>query len=241
MRGGDFGWLPGWMRSHFAALFARFLPSVSDDDIRIQMQPAGRPPAAGRTAPFGPRAWLPWIAAAGLALLAGWLLQAYVASRGELVLIRSQAALREVEGKALQQQIEAERILSARRVADLSDELHARTDPGQFQVVPLACQPDAALPRLAVVVLNPDRQEGELVLAGIPALPPDEDYQLWITDSEHPVAVSAAVFTINSMSGGFRVPFKLDQPRANAAGFTVSVERKGGATSRQGPVILSSR
>ena len=155
--------------------------------------------------------------------------------------MQSRAALQEIEGKSLRQQIEAERILSARRVADLLDELHARTDPGQFQVVPLACQPDAALPSLAVVVWNPGRQEGELVLAGIPALPPDEDYQLWITDSEHPVAVSAAVFTLDSVSNGFRVPFKFDQPRANAAGFTVSVERKGGATSRQGPVILSSR
>lgn len=214
---------------------------MSAEDIRTQALPADRPPAAGRIVPFGLWVWLPWIAAAGLALLSGWLLQAYVASREELALTRSQAALREIEGKALQQQIEAERILSARRVADLLDELHARNDPGQFQVVPLVCQPDAALPRLAVVVWNPERQEGELVLAGFPALPPDKDYQLWITDSEHPVAVSAAVFALNSMSDGFRVPFRPDQPLANTAGFTVSVERKGGAPSRQGPVILSSR
>ena len=214
---------------------------MSAEDIRAQTSTADRAPAAGRTAPFGPWVRLPWIAAAGFALLSVWLLQAYVASRVELLSVQSGAALQEIEGKALRQQIEAERILSARRVADLLDELHARNDPGQYQVVPLAPKADAALTCLAVVVWDPGRQEGELVLAGRPALPPDKDCQLWISDSEHPVAVSAAVFNLDSMSNGFRIPFKLDQPRANTAGFTVSVECKGGAASRQGPVILSSR
>jgi len=213
---------------------------MSDEAIPKPTQPVDPPPAAARTPPFTVWLWVPWIAAAGLALLAGWLLKVYVATYGELVSMRSQAAFGEIEGKALQHQIEAERIVSAQRVADLLDELRARSDPVRFQVVPLIPAPDAPLPSLGIAVWSPDRQEGELILASIPALPPDKDYQLWITDSANGVAVTAAVFTVGTMTNGFRVPFKFDRPRATA-GFTVSIETKGGAANRQGPVILSSR
>ena len=214
---------------------------MSDEDIRPPTPPVNPPPATSRTAPSRPWAWLPWIIAAGFALVAGWFLQAYLVTREELVLTRSQAALREVEGKFLQQQIEAERILAARGMADLREELPARNDSAQPQVIPLASQPAAAPPSAAVVVWYSSRQEGELVLAGISEPPPGQAYQLWIADAEHPVALSAAVFSVSSMSHGFRVPFKLSQPRADAASFTISVEPKGGAASRQGPVLWSSR
>jgi hypothetical protein len=214
---------------------------MSDEDIHTQTPAVNPPPAAAGAAQSTPWAWLPLIVVVGLALLSGGLVQAYFATRGELVLTRSRAAMRDVENRALLQQIEAERILSSRRVADLIEELRGRSEPGQVQVVPLLPRSNAAVPSLAIVAWNPDRQEGELLMEGIPALTPEQDYQLWITDSEHPVAVSAAVFAASSASNGIRVPFKLDQARANAAGFSVSVERKGGAPSRQGTVVLSSR
>jgi hypothetical protein len=213
---------------------------MTDESLRTQTQPVNPPGAPGHAAPLRPWLWAPWIAAAGLALVCAWLLLAYVAAYGDLVSLRSQEALRAVENKALQQQIDAERILSSQRAADLLDELHARDEPGPGQIVPLAAPQAAGLPPTAFVVLNANRQDAELVLAGIPALPADKDYQLWMADSENVVAVSVAVFTVDSMSGGYRVPFKVGQLRANSS-FAVSVERKGGAASRQGPIVLSSR
>jgi len=213
---------------------------MRDDDLRPEPQPVIPAEAAGRAAPSGFWFWAPWIAVAGLALLVAWLLLAYVSACGDLAAKRSQLALSEVEGKALRQQLEAERILFAQRLVDLLDEFHARREPSQFRVVPLASRPDAPLAPTALVVLNPDRKEGELVLAGLPALPPDKAYQLWIADSENGVAVSAAVFTVGTMPGGYRVPFRFDQLRADAS-FIVSVEPKGGAASRQGPVVLVNR
>jgi hypothetical protein len=213
---------------------------MSVEDPRTPTPHADPPAAAGRAVVFGRWVWAPWVIAACLAVISAWLLNAYVSTYGDLVSAQSEAAMRKVEGKAIQQQLEAERILNARRLVDLLDEFHAQNDPAQYHVVPLVSGADPRLSPPAFVVWNSNRQEGELVGAGIPKPPPDKDYQLWITDAENLVAVSAAVFTVDTMSGGFRVPFKFTQLRPNA-GFTVSLERKGGAASRQGNIILSSR
>jgi hypothetical protein len=58
-------------------------------------------------------AWLPWIAAIGFALIAGFLGQAYFAARSEITALREQGALADVENQSLRQRMEAERILSA--------------------------------------------------------------------------------------------------------------------------------
>lgn len=213
---------------------------MSVEDPRTPTPHAEPPAAAGQAVISGRGVWAPWVMAACFAVVSAWLLNAYVAAYGDLVSARSQAALREIESKALLQQLEAERILNARRLVDLLDEFHAQNDPAQYHVVPLVSGADPRLSPPAFAVWNSNRQEGEIVGAGIPRPPADKDYQLWITDPENLVAVGAAVFTVDTMAGGFRVPFKFTQLRPNA-GFTVSLERKGGAASRQGTIILSSR
>jgi hypothetical protein len=61
---------------------------------------------------------VPWVAAACLALAAGQMARLYVAVRAENIALRDQAALADVERKSADNQLEAERILAARELAD---------------------------------------------------------------------------------------------------------------------------
>ena len=215
---------------------------MSDDNARIP-GPAADGPAGtgGRMIPLRLLAWLPWIAAGGFALLAGFLSQAYFAARSEMIALREQGALAAIQSKGLQQLIEAERILSARRLADLRAGL---PDPGglaRLTLVPLVSAPGFAAPALAVAVWNPVRQEGELFAVNLPPPAPDKDYQLWIMDPQYPDPVGAGVLPVGTTVGGVRIPFRPDRPVATAARFSVSLERKGGVPRAEGPIVLSSQ
>ena len=214
--------------------------ATNDDEIRDRETPPDEPPANRPAAPVGLPAWLPWFAAAGFALIAGLMLAAYLALRAEMTVKRDQAALAEIQGKTLRQQIEAEEILSARRLADLRSELQGPRDLGRLLVLPFAPSAGVASPSLAVAVLDPESQDGELVVSALPAPAPDRNYQLWLFDSEHPSGFSLAVFAVDSAAAEILVPFKLNRTSANGARYKVSIERKGGASVPEGPVVLAS-
>jgi hypothetical protein len=186
-------------------------------------------------------AWLPWIAAGGFALLAGLLSQAYFAARSEMIALREQGALAAIAGKGLQQRIEAERILSTRRLADLQAGLSEQGGLDRLKIVPLVSARGLAAPALAIVLWNPVRQEGELVVANLPPPAPDKDYQLWIMDPQYPDPIGAGVLSVETTAGDVRLPFKPDRPVAAAARFAVSLERKGGVPRAEGPIVLSSQ
>lgn len=214
---------------------------MSDDDRIPGPAADGSAGTGGRVVPSRLLAWLPWVAAGGFALLAGFLGQTYFAARSEIIALREQGTLAVMANLGLQQRIEAERILSARRISDL---LAERPEPGslaQLQVVPLVFPSGSAQPDLAIVVWDPARQEGELAVAKLPPLAPDKDYQLWISDPQYPRPVSAGIFAIGAVASETRIRFKPDQPVATAARFTISVERKGGVPHAEGPIVLSSQ
>jgi hypothetical protein len=214
---------------------------MSDEDASRRSQAANRPSLTRwERAPSGLLTWLPWIAAAGFALLAGLLVQIHYATQAELVTLREETALAGIEARSLRQQIEAEHILSARRVADLLSEVHGQGRPG-LEIVPLVSRSAGTPSSMAVAIWNPGWQEGELVVVGLPALAPDKGYQLWITEPKDPVPASAGVFTIDPATSKTRVPFKSGRIVPAEAGFAVSVERRGGATSVEGPIVLSSQ
>lgn len=214
--------------------------AMNDDEIRDCGTPPDAPPANSPVAPAGLLAWLPWFAAASFALLAGFMLFSWFALRAEIAVLRDEATLAEIQGKTLRQQIEAEEILSARRLADLRSELQGPRDLGRLLVLPFAPSAGVASPSLAVAVLDPESQDGELVVSALPAPAPDRNYQLWLFDSEHPSGFSLAVFAVDSAAIEVRVPFKLDRTSANGARYKVSIERKGGASVPEGPVVLAS-
>ena len=215
---------------------------MSDDNARIP-KPAADGPAEAGGRMIAPRllAWLPWIAAGGFALLAGLLSQAYFAARSEMIALREQGALAAIAGKGLQQRIEAERILSTRRLADLQAGLSEQGGLDRLKIVPLVSARGLAAPALAIVLWNPVRQEGELVVANLTPPAPDKDYQIWIMDPQYPAPVGAGVLTVGTTAGDVRILFKPDRPVAAAARFAVSLERKGGVPRAEGPIVLSSQ
>jgi anti-sigma-K factor RskA len=74
------------------------------------------------------RSLIPWAAAAGFALLAGWLGQMYFAGRTESALLRDQQALADLALKSAHNQIEAERILARRQLSDLNQQITAANE-----------------------------------------------------------------------------------------------------------------
>lgn len=82
------------------------------------------------------RVWsvVPWAAAACLALSAAWLGQRYIAASSEAATLRDRQELAEISLRSTQQQLEAERILTARRLQDAQAQLASATaELGQAQ------------------------------------------------------------------------------------------------------------
>jgi hypothetical protein len=214
---------------------------MSDDRTSMPAPAPEGESETGTVVPLPLLAWLPWIAAGGFALLAGFLGQAYFATRSEIIALRERGALAEIENKSLRQQMEAERILSARRISDLLATPRAQDRLAGLRVVPLVSPGGSTPSGLAVAVWDPDRQAGELAISHLPPLPPDKDYQLWIVDPQYSSPVNGGILAIGPTTSDARTPFKPDRPVTVAARFTVSVERKGGVPQAEGPIVLASQ
>ena len=72
---------------------------------------------------------LPWILAVCFGLAALWLAELYVSGRVENALLNDQLRLAELESQAIRNQLEAERILERRQLADALGQ--AQPTPGQ--------------------------------------------------------------------------------------------------------------
>lgn len=70
-----------------------------------------------------PSVLVPWAIAAGFAVGCGWLGQLYLQHRAERALLRDQLELAAIETRSSRQQLEAERILASRQVADASQQV----------------------------------------------------------------------------------------------------------------------
>jgi anti-sigma-K factor RskA len=132
---------------------------------------------------------------------------------------------------------QAQAAAANRDVADLNRQLQTQADLAQFKITTLASMLDNSPQALAVAVWNPARQEGVLTVQKLPALAPDQDYQLWVVDPKYPNPVNGGVFTVDA-AGLARVQFKPDQPVTSVAAFAVTRERKGGVPKAQGPFVL---
>jgi hypothetical protein len=216
---------------------------MSDNAKSPRVQPAGGSPSAvgGQTGPTGLLAWLPWAGAAGFALLAGFLSEAYFAARTEVLGLREQYALTAIEAKSLQQRLEAERILSARRTADLSAGPRDQDGLVQCDFIPLHAPAAASPAAEALVVWNPHRQEGILFSHNLPAPAADSSYHLWIMDPRYPAALHAGEFTVEATRDDIRLPFKPERAVDASARFFVTVGRHGAGPTAEGPVVLTSQ
>ena len=179
-------------------------------------------------------AWTPWLAAVGLALLAGFLGQAYFAVRSQMAALREEAALADIEKQSFRQQMEAERILAAHRAGGPSAEAL-----GQLRIVQLVGPTDTKTRGWAVVIWDAASQQGELAAFGLPTLPPDQRYRICIIDPQYADPVCVATFAAETPGGQARIRLTPARSIAKATRFVIST---GGAASEprtSDPVILS--
>jgi anti-sigma-K factor RskA len=216
-----------------ASLKARILASAGR---RISVE------APDKVVPFPP--WIPWAVAACLAAAVAWTARRYAAERdANAALIGqeriAQQALEETRG----QLDEARRLVteSSHQVAELTTKLKDEGDLAHFKIATLASMLGNTPAAVAVAVWDPARAQGVLSVSKLPALATEKDYQLWVIDKQYPSPVSAGVFVVDPISGEAHIVFKADKPVGSIAKFAVSLERKGGSPTPEGPIVLISQ
>lgn len=109
---------------------------------------------------------------------------------------------------------------SAVRIATLSSQLNGTNGVG-------------------AVAWNGQTQQGMLKLEKMPPLQQNQDYQLWVIDPRYPKPVSGGIVRVDD-EGNARLTFTVEVPITNADKFAISLERKGGAPSAEGPIVMLS-
>jgi anti-sigma-K factor RskA len=222
-----------------AELKARILASASARRRPAPAEGTFAPPAPAKVVPFP--VWIPWLAAAVLALAAVWTQRLYRAAESENAELHAQqrlaqVALEEARGKLAV----ADRQLadSGRQIAELGAQLKSEGDLAHFKIATLASMLGNSPAALAVAVWDPTREEGVLSVSKLPALAASKDYQLWVIDNAYAAPVSAGTFVVDPTTGEAHIVFRADKPVRSIAKFAVSLERKGGVPKPEGPIVL---
>jgi hypothetical protein len=131
-------------------------------------------------------AWLPWATTACLAALVACLLELWIIERTRTQFLKDENLLAQASLQGAQNQLEAERIVNKREVANLRNgavslaigEATLLLEPGVDPSDPLlSSHPWGA------AGWNSGTQTGCFRFVGLPTLGPDQDYQLWIDAS----------------------------------------------------------
>jgi hypothetical protein len=213
-------------------------------------------PAPAKAIPFP--AWLGWsalAAAASFALIAATFRigQSRLASRARLA--EQETRLADAELRSTRNQLAAERILAAAQSEQwkLADAEAARlreafastqkSPVAELRIVVLTIPPGKPAASQGVVVWAPSARQVVLTVSKLPPPAGDRDYQLWIVDQKNRRSrpVGGGVFSVDPASGAARFVFSSDTPISTDEAFFVSHERKGGATTIEGPVVLGGQ
>lgn len=107
----------------------------------------------------------------------------------------------------------------------------------QIQIASLSSKLKSAPDANAVVVWDEKKQKGILKVTELPRNEANRDYQLWLVDPRYKNPVDGGVFHVSN-KGELSVPFQPATPVRGAKGFAISLERKGGVTKAEGPIVL---
>jgi len=116
-------------------------------------------------------------------------------------------------------------------------QLKGQDELSKLRIATLSSKMKESPQTLGSVAWDGDKQRGVLTLEKIPPAGAAQDYQLWIIDPHYPQPVSGGVVHIDE-HGDARIVFKVEVPIHAADKFAVSRERKGGALSAQGPIVM---
>jgi hypothetical protein len=211
---------------------------------RILASAASRAPASPPAAVIQFPAWIPWAIAACLAVAVALTGRRYFELRRANDALGEQQRIAEQTIEQTRAQLEDARRLvteSSRQIAELSIKLKDEGDIAHFKISTLASMLGNTPAAIAVAVWDPSREQGVLSVSKLPALASEKDYQLWVIDKQYPAPVSAGVFVVDPVSGEAHIVFKADKPVRSISKFAVSLERKGGVPSPEGPIVLISQ
>jgi anti-sigma-K factor RskA len=198
-------------------------------------------------APLASRiAWLPWALAACLAVLLG----VFAYKRYEHRLMIADFLVRDRAQQAELDRAQGSEVALQRRLADAQDQnadllaqlnaargevadLRARNALANIKIAMLASTLKSAPRAMAVVAWDGSAQRGIVKTLYMPAAPADQDYQLWIIDPDYQQPVSAGVF-----DPGQGANFEPLHPISKAGKFAISLEKRGGSPTPQGPIVL---
>ncbi len=110
----------------------------------------------------------------------------------------------------------------------------------QVAIVTLKTKLDDYATANAVILWDQKRQTGELQIQRLPALKPDQDYQIWGFNAGDPQPINAGLLRVSN-DGKARVNFRPEKPIAPAHSFAVSIESKGGTSAPAGPVVFTTQ
>lgn len=212
------------------------------------------------TSPF--RSFIPWLAAACFAIAAARLGHLYISARAEAALLEQQRELSAVALQAARNQLEAEKLITSQQIADLTQKvtdssrrLEVEKDRAAAVATASAATSLSDIANLKLIALTPgspntsgwaviawdsSNESGLLQVDKLPALSPNQEYQLWIVDPQHPAPLDVAVFTTDA-SGAHRLAFKPKVPVRTPEVFGITHGPKGGVAKPEGEFILAGR
>jgi anti-sigma-K factor RskA len=164
--------------------------------------------------------WLPWVFAAGVAMLCF----VFLVQNGQLRNTIGQQAKRIDDLNLLAQSLQAATNTLNQTVLALQETNRL----ANLRIAMLNSLVPDAPKAVAVSLWDSEKQNGVFVAQNLKALPADRDYELWVIDGNKPVA--SGVFHVGE-SGAIRVDFKPSQLIKVASVFAVTEEVKGGVAS----------
>ena len=115
--------------------------------------------------------------------------------------------------------------------------LEERDVLSRVQIAALSSKLENAPNANAVVVWDEKKQRGVLKVTQLPRNTENQDYQIWMVDPRYKDPVDGGVFHVSN-DGTLSVPFHPNAPVREAQAFAISLERKGGVTKAEGPIVL---
>ena len=100
-----------------------------------------------------------------------------------------------------------------------------------------ATSPDQPAKAKATVAWYSGQQTGVITIDNMPPAGRGRDYQLWAVDANHKDPINAGLIHIDP-NGVTRVRFKPEQSAAQIKAFAISIEREGGVSKREGPIVM---
>jgi hypothetical protein len=189
-------------------------------------------------------AWLPWAATACLAALVACLGELLIIEKTKAQVLSDQVQLTEAAMRGMENQLEAERIVSRRELATLRPTADVRTG---LRVALLSRPPGAPghaeRPDRGAVVWDPAEGRGLVSLSGSSGQAQDRDYQLWLEGPGEHYPANCGAFHADAAEGVFAV--EVASPVAPGCRFVLVEGPSGGAATLPealagGPIVLAT-